>query len=188
MKVKNIYLHFKKICIHKKWVFYYAWKMGIPWRGFMHDWSKFSPVEFWESVKYYAGTYSPIDKCKEENGYSKAWLHHKGHNKHHYHYWTDYFDEGMRPVCMPFTYSVEMLADFLGAARAYMGDKFSFAAEAEWWDKKIQSPAIHPVQKDFITSAFAYMIEYNKIPNKIILWILYDLARRSYDNECICSN
>ena len=69
MKLKNIYLHFKKICIHKYWVGYYCFKAGIPIQGILHDLSKFSPTEFWESVKYYQGTYSPIDACKKKKGY-----------------------------------------------------------------------------------------------------------------------
>lgn len=49
----NTFRHFKKVCIHKRWVFYYCCKVGIPFQGLVHDLSKFSPTEFWESVKYY---------------------------------------------------------------------------------------------------------------------------------------
>ena len=87
MKLSNFFLHLKKILVHKYWVFYFCCKAGIPWQGITHDLSKFSPVEFWESVKYYQGNRSPIDACKEENGYSMAWQHHKGRNPHHYEYW-----------------------------------------------------------------------------------------------------
>ena len=45
--------HLKTVLTHKWWVFKYACKLGIPWQGFMHDMSKFSPTEFFESVKYY---------------------------------------------------------------------------------------------------------------------------------------
>ena len=76
----NSFKHFKKILIHKRYVFFFARKLGIGWQGFWHDMSKFSPVEFWESVKYYQGTSSPIDAAKADMGYSMAWLHHKGHN------------------------------------------------------------------------------------------------------------
>lgn len=31
-----------------------------------------------------------INAEREEKGYSSAWLHHKGRNKHHYEYWIDY--------------------------------------------------------------------------------------------------
>lgn len=90
----NTFRHFKKVCTHKRWVFYYCCKVGIPFQGLMHDLSKFSPTEFLESVKYYQGTSSPIDACKKENGWSVAWMHHKGRNKHHYEYWQDNFDNG----------------------------------------------------------------------------------------------
>ena len=69
----NTFRHFKKVCTHKHWVFYYCCKVGIPFQGLVHDLSKFSPTEFWESVKYYQGTSSPIDACKKENGWSAAW-------------------------------------------------------------------------------------------------------------------
>lgn len=81
--------HFKTVCNHKKYVFVNCLVAGMPVRGLLHDISKFSPTEFLESVKYYQGHRSPIDACKEVNGYSKAWMHHKGRNKHHYEYWQD---------------------------------------------------------------------------------------------------
>ena len=67
--LKNILLHFKKICVHKHYVRKYCWKVGLYWRGITHDLSKFSPVEFWESVRYYQGNSSPIDACKKDKGY-----------------------------------------------------------------------------------------------------------------------
>ena len=150
--IKNTFRHLGKILKHKYWVFYYCCKAGIPWRGFMHDWSKFSPTEFWESVKYYQGNRSPIDACKEDKGYSKAWLHHKGRNRHHYEYWQDNFDNGGQPLQMPYKDAVEMLCDYLGAGRAYMGKDFSYKKEYEWWCKKCEkSLAMHSQTKAFIT-------------------------------------
>lgn len=87
IKLRNIKNHLKTVLTHKKYVMKYCFKAGLYWQGIVHDLSKFSPTEFWESVKYYQGTRSPIDACKEENGMSLAWLHHKGRNKHHYEYW-----------------------------------------------------------------------------------------------------
>lgn len=74
----NTFKHFKKICIHKYWVFYYCCKAGIPFQGLIHDLSKFSPTEFIESIKYYQGTSSPIDACKKDKGWSAAWMHPNG--------------------------------------------------------------------------------------------------------------
>ena len=58
--IKNIIGHTKTVIKHKWIVFKLACRAGIPWRGFVHDLSKFSPTEFAESVKYYVGVHSPI--------------------------------------------------------------------------------------------------------------------------------
>lgn len=141
----NIWKHFKLVCNHKRYVFKYCRKAGLFWRGLKHDLSKFSPIEFWESVKYFTGIKSPIDECKKVNGYSKAWLHHKGRNSHHYEYWQDNFDNGGIPLDMPFEDALELVCDFLGAGSAYMKENFSYEAEYKWWlNKKKGSIAMHP--------------------------------------------
>ena len=156
--IKYTFLHFKKICKHKWWVFYYCCKAGIPWRGFMHDMSKFSPTEFWESVRYYQGNRSPIDACKEDKGVSRAWLHHKGRNAHHYEFWQDNFDNGGQALQIPYKEAVEMLCDYLGASRAYLGKNFSYQAEWDWWQKKCEKPlAMHSQTLGFITRCLAQL-------------------------------
>lgn len=150
--------HLKKILVHKYWVFYFARRMGIGWQGFWHDMSKFSPTEFFESVKYYTGTRSPIDVCKERNGYSSAWLHHKGRNPHHYEYWQDNFDKGGEPLPMPDKYIKEMLCDYLAAGRAYNGKDYTFRDEYNWWLQKRSKPlAMHPKQLNFIDQAMKFL-------------------------------
>ena len=149
----NAAKHLKTIIIHKWWVFVYCCKCGLIWRGIKHDLSKFSPTEFGESIKYYTGTSSPIDSCKKENGYSKAWQHHKGRNTHHYEHWTDNYDSGTTYIQMPLYDAMEMICDYLAAARAYMGKNFTYEAEYEWWicKKEPTVNAMHPVIKKFIT-------------------------------------
>ena len=153
--IKNTFRHLGKILKHKYWVFYYCRKThirGLTWRGIKHDLSKFSPIEFWESVRYYQGNRSPIDACKEDQGVSKAWLHHKGRNTHHYEYWQDNFDKGGQPLPMPYQDAVEMLCDYLGAGRAYMGKNFTYQKEYEWWRNKCKNPlAMHLNTVSFIT-------------------------------------
>ena len=144
--------HLKTVMTHRKWVRHYCFKAGLYWQGLTHDLSKYNPVEFFESVKYYQGTRSPIDACKEANGYSKAWLHHRSHNKHHREYWTDYYDKGCYAICMPKKYAMEMLCDFLAAGHAYMGKNFSYYGEYLWWINQLKSNIlIHPVVARFIT-------------------------------------
>ena len=190
MKLSNAFKHFAKICKHKYWVGYYCFKAGIPWRGIKHDMSKFSPVEFWESAKYFQGTSSPIDACKKENGWSKAWQHHKGRNDHHYEYWTDDYDHGGKPLIMPFDCALEMLCDYLGAGRAYMGKDFTYHKEAQWWfDKKNKPLMMHPAIKDFITymlieqAAKEVLCGDNTKPNFENARSVYDHIVNSYKNS-----
>ena len=182
MKIKNIWLHFKKICTHKHYVRQYCWKVGLYKRGLTHDLSKFSPTEFWEGVKYYQGDNSPIDACKRANGYSKAWLHHKGRNSHHYEHWQDNFDNGGNPLLMPFEDSAEMLCDYLGAGKAYMGKNFNYSKEYEWWiNKRKNNLAMHQVNKDFIECILIdLMSQGNKILTKEYLKYVYDKLVNSY--------
>ena len=112
--------HLKTVCKHKYWVCKLCWKFGLYWQGIVHDLSKFNPVEFIPSVKYYSGVRSPIEAEKEDKGYSMAWLHHKSVNKHHFWFWVDY-DNGQvqNPVKIPAKYVFEMLADTIAAGIVY---------------------------------------------------------------------
>ena len=71
----NTLKHFNLVTRHRWVVFKLCCKAGIPWRGLVHDLSKFSPTEFWESVKYYNGSMSPIllqreNKAIRKRGYT----------------------------------------------------------------------------------------------------------------------
>ena len=90
MQLINIWRHFHTITEHKIMVARHCFKVGMYWQGLTHDLSKYSPSEFWQGVKYYQGYRSPNNAEREDKGYSAAWLHHKGRNKHHYEYWIDY--------------------------------------------------------------------------------------------------
>ena len=114
VKIKNVIKHFKLITKHKWVVFKLCCKLRLFWRGLVHDLSKYSPTEFWESVKYYEGNRSPIVSCKQDKGYSESWLHHKGRNKHHSEYWVDMNAPEKTPI-MPYKYTAEMICDKLAA-------------------------------------------------------------------------
>lgn len=161
--IRKFFGHLKTVLVHKYWVLVYCRKLGITWRGLTHDLSKFSPVEFWESVRYWDGKTSPIVKCKADKGYSLAWQHHKGRNRHHYEYWVDNLDQGGTPIKMPWKDMLELIADYLGAGRAYnngVGKDSILKHEKEWFRKKIQNdhPKIHPAtikMIDFLLDEFA---------------------------------
>jgi len=156
--------HLWMIIRHKFWVFYFACKCGIPVRGFFHDFSKFNPIEFFESVKYYTGKTSPINTCKAKNGYSLAWQHHKGHNPHHYEYWLDNFDKGGVPLVIPFKYCLEMICDWLAAGKAYQGKNFNYNDELCWWkNKRTQvTKSMHPAMIHFFDLSFEWLDKVNK--------------------------
>ena len=152
--LKNTWLHFKKICIHKFWVAHYCFKVGLYWQGITHDLSKFSWTEFWESVRYYQGTSSPINAAKEDMGYSLAWQHHKGRNPHHYEYWTDKYDDGTVALKMPYKYATELICDWLGAGRAYMGDKFTYKGEYKYVSDRLKIAKIHEHTAKYVDTIF----------------------------------
>jgi len=121
--------HFKTITYHKILVGAGCFKIGLYRQGLMHDMSKYSPSEFWVGVKNYQGDRSPNNAEREAIGYSSAWLHHKGRNKHHFEYWVDYNSEGgdslFIPVKMPDRYVAEMIIDRIAASKVYRGKDFS---------------------------------------------------------------
>lgn len=152
MILKNAIKHIKLITYHKWVVFKLCCKIGEPWRGFLHDFSKYSPTEFFESIKYYTGTHSPITEARKDKGYSEAWLHHKGRNKHHSEYWIDEASPNVTPV-MPYKYAAEMLCDKLAAGIVYEGKKWTKEYELEYWNKEKNFIRVNDKIKDFITSA-----------------------------------
>ncbi|MEG1848900.1 MAG: DUF5662 family protein [Lachnospiraceae bacterium] len=118
----HIWKHFKTITEHKLLVMQGCFKVGLYKQGLLHDLSKYMPSEFFVGAKYYQGTRSPNNAEREAKGYSAAWLHHKGRNKHHYEYWVDYSTtqiKGSIPVPMPTKYIIEMFMDRIAASKVY---------------------------------------------------------------------
>lgn len=157
LTIKKILGHWKTIRTHRHWVKYYCRLAHIRRRGWKHDLSKYSPTEFWESARYWTGTSSPINEAKKVQGYSKAWLHHRGRNSHHWAYWADNFSEGTVIYPMPKDDFVEMVCDFLAAGRAYMGDTFSYSKEYTWWidDRDKGNKAMNEVNKQMLDIIFS---------------------------------
>lgn len=117
--------HFRTITYHKYLVAKGCFRAGLYWQGIVHDLSKYSPAEFLVGAKYYQGNRSPNNAEREAVGYSSAWMHHKGRNKHHYEYWNDYDKEGnMIPVPMPDRYIAEMVMDRIAASKVYEGKNY----------------------------------------------------------------
>ena len=146
--------HLKTILIHKWWVFYYCCKVGLIWRGIIHDLSKFSPAEFIPNIKYVRPGISPIDVQKEEIGYASAWIHHKGHNSHHYEYWMDKFDNGTYATRMPIDDTIELICDMMAANKAYNRKNATPETLLKYWNKQKAKSVMHPDTKKFVNTIF----------------------------------
>ena len=110
-----------------------CFRVGLYRQGILHDLSKYGFTEFRVGAKYYQGTRSPNNAEREAIGYSSAWLHHKGRNKHHYEYWIDYGtggEKGMVGMKMPVKYVVEMFMDRIAASKIYMKEAYEDAARS----------------------------------------------------------
>ncbi len=127
--------HLKVICHHRHLVIKHAFKAGIHFRGLLHDLSKFSPIEFFTGAKHFLGNRSPNERERELYGYSKAWLHHKGRNRHHFEYWNDVNPATKRyePVKMPTVYLIEMFCDRVAASKTYQGAAYTDAHPLEYF-------------------------------------------------------
>ena len=150
--VNNFFGHLRTITKHRHMVIKHCKKAGILWQGLRHDLSKYSPTEFIPGVKYYTGTKSPNEGERIDKGYSVAWLHHKGRNKHHFEYWMDYSNVTHRndPVEMPYNYVAEMYCDRLAASKIYNGDKYKQTDPLEYFVRRKSSRIINPKTSDEI--------------------------------------
>jgi hypothetical protein len=169
---------------HRWIVFKLAVKAGIPWRGFVHDLSKFSPTEFIESVKYYNGKRSPIHVCREKNGYSEAWLHHKGRNKHHFEYWVDISKTEQIGVFLPYKYMVEAVCDKLSAGMVYNGKNWNQGEPIRYWSEiEKNAPVVkHPGTIEFMDTVLQKVADngINAAINKKYLKDTYNKIKEKY--------
>ena len=138
--------HFITITKHRNKVIQHCAKAGILWRGLFHDLSKYMPAEFIAGAKFYAGQHSPNDSQRKANGYSAAWMHHKGRNRHHFEYWTDYNPQTHKSdaVKMPLVYVIEMFCDRIAASKIYQGAAYNDQKPLEYFRWRKEYMEIHP--------------------------------------------
>ncbi len=145
--------HFCTITKHRWQVRKHCAKVGLYWRGLVHDLSKYSPTEFFAGVRYYQGTRSPNARERELLGYSQAWMHHKGRNRHHFEYWTDINLQSKKyePVEMPKKFFVEMVMDRIAACKVYHGKDYKDGDALEYLQISLEAKeasSMHPKTKE----------------------------------------
>ena len=153
--------HFRTITRHRHKVMAHCRRAGIGWQGLFHDLSKYTPAEFWVGARLYQGTRSPNEEERRRYGYSAAWMHHKGRNKHHYEYWTDYSTETLRvePVKMPPRYVAEMFCDRVAASKIYRGDAYTQQHPLEYFLNAKPRRRIHPETSDLLEGWLTLLAE-----------------------------
>lgn len=156
--------YLRNILRHKWFVFVECCKLGIPWLGVVHDWTKFLPSEWIAYARYFFGKYpSEYDiatggyngretRSSEsvERDFDLAWLHHQHRNKHHWQRWLMTLDSSrsdgkMVALPMPDKYRREMLADWRGAGRAYGNPN-----TAEWYREHRNEIILHPETREWV--------------------------------------
>ena len=142
----KFFQHLKTISHHKWLVLKGCFQVGLYWQGLTHDLSKYSPTEFLVGARYWQGTRSPNAAERDEKGYSEAWMHHKGRNRHHYEYWTDMspVTRNYDPIPMPRKYLVEMVMDRIAACMTYQGKAYTDGSAFAYFEKSRDRQLMHP--------------------------------------------
>ena len=165
MFLSNALKHFITITKHKLTVMDLCFKVGMIKQGLLHDLSKYSCEEFITGVKYYQGFRSPNTAEKLELGYSLAWLHHKGRNKHHFEYWIDYGmnpSEGLMGMKMPLRYVLEMCCDRIAASKVYKGKDYNDAVAWEYYESRKHYMVIHDETRRLLEKVLLINKEYGE--------------------------
>lgn len=123
---------------HKWFVFIAGLKTKTPiWQLIIHDWSKFTPSELPHYARQFYGT------ADDPEGWLRCWIHHQNYNPHHWEYWftrssgRTFHENDAAP--MPEKYVREMIADWLGASRAYEGRWPESLQSYSWYQKNFPS-------------------------------------------------
>ena len=143
--LKKAYMHFRTIGKHRRIVRRLMCKCGYLWQGMIHDISKYSAAEFLPSARYFQGNKSPIETEKARIGYSAAWMHHKGHNPHHWEYWID-FNSGGEVIAnrIPYRYVVEMMCDYVAAGMVYNKEQWTQDDPIKYFEATLHGRHYHP--------------------------------------------
>ena len=119
---KTTWKYFKLTLRHKWFVFLAGRQLGVsPWRLFIHDWSKFMPSELPHYGRQFFG------KADDPSGFALCWARHQNRHEHHWEYWVPRTSHSRgefkdnEPLPMSEQATLEMLADWIGASRAYEG-------------------------------------------------------------------
>jgi len=165
--IKSIAKYFWLTIKHKYFVFIAGLKIKVPlWRLLVHDWSKFLPSELPHYGRQFFG------KANDPYGFIQCWVKHQNRNTHHWEYWVPrtghnkcnppYPDN--EPIPMPISALKEMVADWMGASRAYEG-KWPEINKWNWLQNNFNKIRIH---KDTREKIITILIELKLIDSNFL--------------------
>lgn len=90
--MRKHWLYFRYLLKHKWYVFLECCKVGLYWRGIVHDWQKFTPTEWMPYTESFYGKYPYADRPPIlVAAFNRAWLHHiHCGGEHHWQHWLMY--------------------------------------------------------------------------------------------------
>jgi hypothetical protein len=162
--MKKYFKYLRYLLRHKWYVTVECFKVGLYWRGLMHDMSKFSLSEFIPYAKYFYGLGNDIKRGRNSTGYYKptdtgdkafdfAWLLHQKCNRHHWQWWILPEDEGgVKILEIQEPYRTEMLCDWIGAGKAQgkFSPKDDYLYETRiWWKANNSKMQLHPNTREY---------------------------------------
>ena len=154
--------HYKTITRHRHLVMKGCFEVGLYKQGLLHDLSKYNPIEFIQGAIYYKGTESPNNTERRKRGYSAAWLHHKGRNKHHFEYWIDYTLKEGHPIegnKMPVRYVVEMYVDRVSASKNYQKVEYTDRSALLYYEKGKNRYMMHEDTEKLLVMLLKYLAD-----------------------------
>lgn len=155
--------HLRTIVRHKHEVGKLCFKVGLYGQGITHDLSKFSPSEFLTGARYFQGDRSPNTVECFEKGFSEAWLHHKGRNRHHFEYWLDIKGQGSFEYVgkpMPARYVVEMFCDRVAACKVYQKKAYTHGSALAYYEDHLDYNALlHPDSAALLERMLGWLAE-----------------------------
>lgn len=146
---------------HKAFVFRAGLQTGAPiWRLAIHDWSKFTPTEAPHYGRQFFGAKD------DPEGFARAWLHHQNVNPHHWEYWIsrtghDRASHIKGALRMPMWAVREMVADWMGASRAYGGEWPRDWQSWKWLQDNLRAnvlPKVHPQTRQEILDVLTVVL------------------------------
>lgn len=136
--IRRHWSYLKFLLKHRWYVFIECCSARMVWKGLVHDLSKFLPDEWFPYARYFYSKDGKKKQRRDSTGYYKppdtgdsafdlAWLKHLRRNPHHWQWWLLPLESGSeKPLEMPIVFLLEMICDWIGAARIQGVER--------WWD------------------------------------------------------